>query len=108
MMGRAGRPQFDTHGVACILVHEPKKNFIRKFLYEPFPVESSLKSVLHNHLNAEVAGGAIKSKQDAVEYLTWTFFFRRLIMNPTYYHLDDTTPEGVQVGQLGRHSLLPI
>ncbi len=86
MMGRAGRPQFDTRGVACILVHEPKKNFIKKFLYEPFPVESQLRGVLHNHLCAEVAGGAVKSKQDAVEYLTWTFFFRRLVMNPTYYH----------------------
>ena len=42
MIGRAGRPQFDTHGVAVILAHEPKKNFYRKFLYEPFPVESKL------------------------------------------------------------------
>ena len=38
MMGRAGRPQFDETGVACIFVHEPKKNFYRKFLHEPFPV----------------------------------------------------------------------
>jgi hypothetical protein len=42
MIGRAGRPQFDNHGVAVILAHEPKKNFYRKFLYEPFPVESKL------------------------------------------------------------------
>ena len=37
MMGRAGRPQFDQQGIAVILVHEPKKTFYRKFLYEPFP-----------------------------------------------------------------------
>jgi activating signal cointegrator complex subunit 3 len=42
MMGRAGRPQFDHHGVAVIMVHEPKKQFYKRFLYEPFPVESSL------------------------------------------------------------------
>lgn len=42
MMGRAGRPQYDRHGVAVIMVHEPKKSFYKKFLYEPFPVESSL------------------------------------------------------------------
>ncbi len=42
MMGRAGRPQYDKHGVAVIMVHEPKKQFYKKFLYEPFPVESSL------------------------------------------------------------------
>ncbi len=42
MMGRAGRPQYDQHGVAVIMVHQPKKAFYKKFLYEPFPVESSL------------------------------------------------------------------
>lgn len=32
MMGRAGRPQFDTSAVACVFVHEPKKDFYKKFL----------------------------------------------------------------------------
>ena len=40
MMGRAGRPQFDESGVACIYVQDLKKHFYKKFLYEPFPVES--------------------------------------------------------------------
>ena len=40
MMGRAGRPQFDDQGKAVILVHDVKKHFYKKFLYEPFPVES--------------------------------------------------------------------
>jgi len=97
MMGRAGRPQFDDHGVAVILVHQPKKNFYRKFLYEPFPVESQLKDVLHEHFNAEIAGGTITCKSDAVDYLTWTYFFRRLLMNPTYYHLTDTSAAGMSV-----------
>jgi len=30
MMGRAGRPQFDDKGVACVFVHAPKKNFYKK------------------------------------------------------------------------------
>src|SRR6185312_14332587 len=73
------------------MVHEPKKNFYKKFLYEPFPVESSLAKVLHDHINAEVVAGTISSKQDAIDYLTWTYFFRRLMMNPTYYGLEDTS-----------------
>ena len=77
MMGRAGRPQFDKSGCCVVLVHEPKKNFYKKFLYEPFPVESCFNECLEDHFNAEVVGGAIKSKQDAVDYLTWTYFFRR-------------------------------
>jgi activating signal cointegrator complex subunit 3 len=40
MIGRAGRPQFDTFGVACVFVEASKKNFYRKYLNDPFPVES--------------------------------------------------------------------
>ncbi|GJP66452.1 hypothetical protein CLOP_g23384 [Closterium sp. NIES-67] len=97
MMGRAGRPQFDNEAKAVILVHEPKKSFYKKFLYEPFPVESSLHLVLHDHLNAEVAGGSIASVQDAMDYLTWTFFFRRLLCNPSFYGLSDTSAESINV-----------
>eukprot|EP01083_Nonionella_stella_P045188 121459_1 len=97
MMGRAGRPQFDDTAVACILVHEPKKNFYKQFLHEPFPVESSLQDCLHNHINAEVVSGIIQNIKDGVEYITWTFFFRRLLRNPSYYNLDslDETTEFV-------------
>ncbi|KAL3683377.1 hypothetical protein R1sor_001399 [Riccia sorocarpa] len=97
MMGRAGRPQFDQHGKAIILVHEPKKSFYKKFLYEPFPVESSLAQHLHNHFNAEIVSGTIANKQDAVDYLTWTYLFRRLVMNPSYYNLEDTSSETINV-----------
>jgi len=87
MMGRAGRPQFDKTGCAVIMVHEPKKAFYKKFLYEPFPVESQLPGALAEHLNAEVAAGTVRSKQGAVDWLTWTYFFRRLVRNPSYYEV---------------------
>lgn len=54
MIGRAGRPQYDDQGVASVLVHDVKKGFYKKFLYEPFPVESCLLAVLADHLNAEI------------------------------------------------------
>ncbi|XP_035275988.1 activating signal cointegrator 1 complex subunit 3 [Anguilla anguilla] len=95
MMGRAGRPQFDDQGKAVILVHDIKKDFYKKFLYEPFPVESSLLAVLSDHLNAEIAAGTIASKQDALDYITWTYFFRRLVMNPSYYSLEDVSHESI-------------
>lgn len=88
MMGRAGRPQFDNSGVAVVLVHDLKKNFYKKFLYEPFPVESSLMGVLPDHINAEIVAGTIKNKQEFLDYLTWTYYFRRLMKNPKYYDLD--------------------
>ncbi|XP_078430191.1 U5 small nuclear ribonucleoprotein helicase isoform X2 [Wolffia australiana] len=97
MMGRAGRPQFDQHGKAVILVHEPKKSFYKKFLYEPFPVESNLRGHLHDHINAEIVSGTISHKEDAIHYLTWTYFFRRLVVNPAYYGLEDTEPDTVNL-----------
>uniref|UniRef100_A0A453IML2 Helicase ATP-binding domain-containing protein n=1 Tax=Aegilops tauschii subsp. strangulata TaxID=200361 RepID=A0A453IML2_AEGTS len=78
MMGRAGRPQYDQHGKAVILVHEPKKSFYKKFLYEPFPVESNLREHLHDHINAEIVSSTIGNKEEAIIYLTWTYLYRRL------------------------------
>lgn len=97
MIGRAGRPQFDDHGVAVVLVHDLKKKFYNKFLYEPFPVESSLLGVLPDHVNAEVVAGTIKSTQDCLDYMTWTYFYRRLLQNPTYYGLEVVEPKEMNV-----------
>jgi antiviral helicase SLH1 len=88
MLGRAGRPQFDTSGVARIFTQDSKKDFYKHFLHTGFPVESSLHTVLDNHLGAEISAETIVTKQDALDYLTWTFFFRRLHKNPSYYGLE--------------------
>ncbi len=93
MLGRAGRPQFDTSGIARIFTQDAKKAFYKHFLHTGFPVESSLHKVLDNHLGAEVSAGVITTKQDALDYLTWTFFFRRLHKNPTYYGLEISSEE---------------
>ena len=97
MIGRAGRPGFDDHGVACVMVSEEKKNFYKKFLYEPFPVESSLDKHLIDHLNAEIASGTLTSKKHCIDYLTWTYFFRRLTKNPTFYNLEENSADAINV-----------
>ena len=78
-----------------MLVHQPLKNFYKKFLYHPFPVESSLHEHIHDHMNAEIATGTLKNMSDGVEYLTWTFLFRRLLKNPSYYQLDNVDPSTI-------------
>eukprot|EP00049_Salpingoeca_infusionum_P026339 m.25168 g.25168 ORF g.25168 m.25168 type:complete len:2051 (-) comp8684_c0_seq1:141-6293(-) len=97
MTGRAGRPQFDDHGVAVIFVQDTKKHFYKKFMHEPFPVESSLHKCLADHINAEIVAGTITSTQSALEYLTWTYFYRRLLMNPSYYGLDNANEAEVSM-----------
>lgn len=95
MMGRAGRPQFGNTGIAVVLVHDVKKNFYKKFLYDPFPVESSLLNVLPDHVNAEIVAGTVQTKQGILDYFTWTYCFRRLMRNPTYYDLASIEPQDV-------------
>ena len=93
MLGRAGRPQFDNSGVARIFTQDSKKDFYKHFLHTGFPVESSLHTVLDDHLCAEISAETIVTKQDALDYLTWTFFFRRLHKNPSYYGLEISAEE---------------
>ncbi|PKS08957.1 hypothetical protein jhhlp_003570 [Lomentospora prolificans] len=93
MLGRAGRPQFDNSGVARIFTQDSKKDFYKHFLHTGFPVESSLHTVLDDHICAEISAGTIVTKQDALDYLTWTFFFRRLHKNPSYYGLEISAEE---------------
>lgn len=95
MMGRAGRPAYDTSGIAIVYTKESKKMFYKHFLNVGFPVESSLHKVLDNHIGAEIAAGTIKTRQDAMDFLTWTFFYRRAHNNPTYYDIQDTSTAGV-------------
>ncbi|KAJ8543596.1 hypothetical protein K7X08_006119 [Anisodus acutangulus] len=98
MMGHASRPLVDNSGKCVILCHAPRKDYYKKFLYEAFPVESHLQHYLHDNLNAEVVVGVIQNKQDAVDYLTWTFMYRRLTQNPNYYNL-----QGVSHRHLSDH-----
>ncbi|ABN64909.2 DNA-directed DNA polymerase [Scheffersomyces stipitis CBS 6054] len=95
MMGRAGRPAFDTSGIAIVYTKESKKMFYKHFLNVGFPVESSLHKVLDNHIGAEISAGTISTRQEAMDFLTWTFLYRRAHNNPTYYGIEDTTTAGV-------------
>jgi activating signal cointegrator complex subunit 3 len=96
MIGRAGRPGFDTRGEALVLCETSKKSFYKKFLYTPFPVESCLRQRLPENLNAEIASGTLATVIDAVGYLTWTFFARRVKGNPSYYGAKSSSPEDVE------------
>ena len=67
-------------------------------MLEALPVESHLDHFLHDHLNAEIVTKTVENKQDAVDYMTWTFYWPRLAHNPNYYNL-----QGVSHRHLSDH-----
>ncbi|KDR19736.1 putative U5 small nuclear ribonucleoprotein 200 kDa helicase [Zootermopsis nevadensis] len=91
MVGRANRPLEDDDAKCVLMCQSSKKDFFKKFLNESLPVESHLDHRLHDHFNAEIVTKTIENKQDAVDYLTWTFIYRRLTQNPNYYNLQGVT-----------------
>ena len=50
-------------------------------------MESSLHKQLPDNFNAEIDAGNLKTVRDVFDYLSWTFFYRRLMNNPSYYGL---------------------
>lgn len=91
MMGRAGRPGIDESAKFFVFCHTPRKDYFKKFLYEALPLESHLDHFLQDHLNAEIVAQTIESKHDAIDWITWTFYYRRLTKNPNYYNLPGIT-----------------
>lgn len=84
------------HGCkAIVFCQTPKKENLKKLLHEPLPVESHVDQFLHDHICAEVVSRTIENKQDAVDYITWTFYYRRLTQNPNYYNLQGVSSQHV-------------
>ncbi len=87
IMGLASRQGKDKLGICVVMCHGTKKEYLKRLLYEPLPVESHLNHFLHDHLNAEVVNKTVETQHEALQILTWTFFYRRLVQNPNYYGL---------------------
>lgn len=95
MLGKAGRPSQDKLSKAVLMVPAVKREYYKKFINEALPIESHLQSYMHDAFVAEISTKMITSTQDAVDWSTYTYFYRRLLANPSYYGLADTSHEGL-------------
>ncbi|CUS22555.1 LAQU0S06e00716g1_1 [Lachancea quebecensis] len=80
----------------ALVFTSPKKNeYYKKFLSEPLPVESFMYYHLPDAISCEISTGVIESKQDCVDWLTYSLFYRRLYGNPSFYGVKDISPLGI-------------
>ena len=95
MFGRAGRPRLDKSSTGILMVPSVKRDYYRKFLNEALPIESHLPDYLSDAFVSEVSSKMIASNQDAVDWMTYTYYYRRLLANPSFYGLTDTSHESL-------------
>lgn len=88
MLGRAGRPQFDTTAVAVIITKQEKLSNYEKLVSGEELLESCLHLNLIDHLNAEIGLGTVHDVYTAKRWLAGTFLYVRLGQNPSHYKLD--------------------
>lgn len=91
MFGSKGSKASLRKRTAVLITDAGLASHYKANIMDPLPVESQLPRWLADHLNAEIASGVVESKQDAVDYLTWAFFYRRLPKNPNYYGMKGTS-----------------
>ncbi|XP_065809388.1 probable ATP-dependent DNA helicase HFM1 [Labrus bergylta] len=85
MIGRAGRPQFDTSATAVIMTKMQTKDKYIKLMNGIEITESSLHSHLVEHLNAEIVLQTISDVNMALDWIRSTLLYIRALKNPTYY-----------------------
>ncbi|CAI4440744.1 ASG_G0017880.mRNA.1.CDS.1 [Saccharomyces cerevisiae] len=85
MIGRAGRPLFETHGCAVIMTDSKMKQTYENLIHGTDVLESSLHLNLIEHLAAETSLETVYSIETAVNWLRNTFFYVRFGKNPAAY-----------------------
>lgn len=59
MLGRAGRPQYDTKGEGILITNHSELRYYLSLLNQQLPIESQLVPKLPDLLNAEIVNGYV-------------------------------------------------
>ncbi|PNS20329.1 Pre-mRNA-splicing factor brr2 [Sphaceloma murrayae] len=94
MLGKAGRSGEDAKARGVLMCPDVKRNYYKKFLSEALPVESQLQAYLHDVFVTEISAKVMTDMQDAINWFTYTYYYRRLMANPSFYGLTSTTQDG--------------
>ena len=85
MIGRAGRYGLDREGEGIIITTHNELQFYLSLLNQQLPIESQFIKKINDIINAEIVLGSILNIKDAVNYLSYTYLFVRMLRNPALY-----------------------
>ena len=85
MLGRAGRPQYDTRGEGILITNHSELQYYLSLLNQQLPIESQMIAKLSDMLNAEVVMGTVQTVKDAAHWLGYTYLYIRMLRNPALY-----------------------
>ena len=75
MLGRAGRPQFDTYGEGIIITNHSELQYYTSLMNQQLPIESQFVSRMVDNLNAEIVLGTVRNRDEAVQWLGYTYLW---------------------------------
>lgn len=105
MIGRAGRPQFDTHGTAVILTQNQFLAQYQTLARSQEVIESQIARTLCDAINSEIAGGLIHNVGDLMEWVKRLYLSVRFMANPDYYDTDRSLRKAVGGSGVGSDQL---
>ncbi|GME76400.1 unnamed protein product [Ambrosiozyma monospora] len=88
IFGRAGRPQFEKHGIGILCTTNDKLDHYVSLLLQQHPIESKLSEKLVDNLNAEISLGTVTNVDEGVQWLGYTYLNVRMRKNPFAYGID--------------------
>ncbi|CAG8651394.1 1656_t:CDS:10, partial [Funneliformis mosseae] len=88
IFGRAGRPQYETHGVGYILTTNDKLSHYVSAMTQQHPIESKFVDKMVDNLNAEISLGTVTNVDEGVRWLGYTYLFVRMKKNPLVYGMN--------------------
>ena len=87
MLGRAGRPQYDSYGEGIIITGHSELQYYLSLMNQQLPIESQFVSKLADQLNAEIVLGTVQNAREACSWIGYTYLYIRMLRNPTLYGL---------------------
>ncbi|KAF8545906.1 Sec63-domain-containing protein [Imleria badia] len=85
MLGHAGRPRYDTYGEGIIITNHLELQYYLSLMNQQLPIKLQFVSKLADNLNVEIMLGTVRNRDEAVQWLGYTYLYMRMLKSPGLY-----------------------